>query len=86
MYRQQHHGQLSIEAFQLPFSGTLDPANRWVLLAQLLCYRAAIALLPLTQLRLSGIREIADCERRHLHLSSIYALLAPGESRSNQPK
>jgi hypothetical protein len=30
MYRKQHHGQLSIEAFHLPFGGTLDPANRWV--------------------------------------------------------
>jgi hypothetical protein len=36
MYRKQHHGQLSIEAFHLPFGGTLNPANRWVLLAELL--------------------------------------------------
>jgi hypothetical protein len=36
MYRKQHHGQLSIEAFRLPFGGTLDPANRRVLLAELL--------------------------------------------------
>ena len=36
MYRQQHHGQLSIEAFHLPFGGTLDPANRWVLLEKLI--------------------------------------------------
>ena len=71
MYRKQHHGQLSIEAFHLPFGGTLDPVNRWVLLAQLLCYRAAIALHPLTQLRLGGVREIVDCERRHLHLAAF---------------
>jgi hypothetical protein len=36
MYRKQHHGQLSIEAFHLPFGGTLEPANRWVLLAELI--------------------------------------------------
>jgi hypothetical protein len=36
MYRKQHHGQLSIEAFHLPFGGTLDPTNRWVLLAELI--------------------------------------------------
>ena len=36
MYRKQHHGQLSIEAFHLPFGGTLNPANRWVLFAELL--------------------------------------------------
>ena len=36
MYRKQHHGQLSIEAFHLPFGGTLDPANRWVLLEKLI--------------------------------------------------
>jgi IS5 family transposase len=33
MYRKQHHDQLSIEAFHLPFGGTLDPVSRWVLLA-----------------------------------------------------
>jgi hypothetical protein len=32
MYRKQHHGQLSIEAFHLPFGDTLDPDKRWVLL------------------------------------------------------
>ena len=36
MYRKQHHGQLSIEAFHLPFGGTLEPANRWVLLSELI--------------------------------------------------
>jgi hypothetical protein len=36
MYRKQHHGQLSIEAFHLPFDGTLDHANSWVLLTELL--------------------------------------------------
>lgn len=28
MYRNQHHGQLDIEACHLPFNGTLDPAKR----------------------------------------------------------
>ncbi len=30
MYRKHHNGQLSIEEFHLPFSGTLDLENRWV--------------------------------------------------------
>jgi len=36
MYRKQHNGQLSIEEFHLPFGGTLDPQNRWVLLSALM--------------------------------------------------
>jgi hypothetical protein len=36
MYRKQHIGQLSIEDFHVPFGGTLDPGNRWVLLADLI--------------------------------------------------
>lgn len=36
MYRTQHNGQLSIMDFHVPFGGTLDPDNRWVLLAELL--------------------------------------------------
>ena len=36
MYRTQHNGQLSIEEFHLPFGGTLDPENRWVLLSALM--------------------------------------------------
>jgi hypothetical protein len=36
MYRNQHHCQLSIESSHLPFGGTLDPANRWVLLEKLI--------------------------------------------------
>jgi hypothetical protein len=36
MYRKQHNGQLSIEEFHLPFGGTLDPENRWVLLSALM--------------------------------------------------
>ena len=36
MYRKHHNGQLSIEEFHLPFSGTLDPENRWVLFATLM--------------------------------------------------
>jgi transposase, IS5 family len=32
MYRRKlHNGQLSIEEFHVPFGGTLDPENRWVL-------------------------------------------------------
>jgi hypothetical protein len=36
MCRKQHSGQLFIEAFRLSFGDTLDPANRWVLLAELM--------------------------------------------------
>ena len=36
MYRNHHNGHLSIEEFHLPFGGTLDPENRWVLFATLL--------------------------------------------------
>jgi hypothetical protein len=36
MYRKQHHVQLAIKAFHLPFGSTLDPANRWVLLEKLI--------------------------------------------------
>ena len=36
MYRKHHNGQLSIEKFHVPFGGTLDPENRWVLFASLL--------------------------------------------------
>lgn len=36
MYRKQHNGQPSIEEFHLPFGGTLDPENRWVLLSALM--------------------------------------------------
>jgi hypothetical protein len=36
MYGKQHSGQLSIEEFHLPFCGTLDPENRWVLLSSLM--------------------------------------------------
>ncbi|HBH73720.1 MAG TPA: hypothetical protein DDY43_09825 [Synechococcales bacterium UBA10510] len=39
MYRKQHHGRLSLEAFHLLFGGTLDPANRWVLLAELISWQ-----------------------------------------------
>jgi IS5 family transposase len=31
-----HNGQLSIEELHLPFGGTLDPENRWVLFATLM--------------------------------------------------
>ena len=36
MYRRHHTGQLSIEDFHVPFGGTLDPENRWVLFASLM--------------------------------------------------
>jgi IS5 family transposase len=36
MYRKHHNGQLSIEEFHVPFGGTLDPENRWVLFASLM--------------------------------------------------
>jgi hypothetical protein len=36
MYRKHHNGQLSIEEFHVPFGGTLDPDNRWVLVASLM--------------------------------------------------
>jgi hypothetical protein len=36
MYRKHHNGQLSIEEFHVPFGGTLDPENRWVLFASMM--------------------------------------------------
>jgi hypothetical protein len=36
MYRKHHNGQLSIEQFHVPFGGTLDPENRWVLFSSLM--------------------------------------------------
>ena len=36
MYRKQHNGQLSVKDFHVPFWGTLDSDNRWVLLAVLI--------------------------------------------------
>jgi IS5 family transposase len=36
MYRKHHNGQLSIEEFHLPFGGTLDRKNRWVLFVTLM--------------------------------------------------
>ena len=36
MYRKHHNGQISIEEFHVPFGGTLDPDNRWVLFSSLL--------------------------------------------------
>jgi hypothetical protein len=36
MYRKHYYGKLSIEKFHMPFGGTLDPANRWVLFAMLM--------------------------------------------------
>jgi hypothetical protein len=36
MYRKHHNGQLSIEEFHVPFGGTLEPENRWVLFSSLM--------------------------------------------------
>ena len=36
MYRKHHNGQLAIEDFHVPFGGTLDPENRWVLFSSLM--------------------------------------------------
>jgi IS5 family transposase len=36
MNRKHHNGQLTIEEFHLPFSGTLAPDNRWVISSRLM--------------------------------------------------
>jgi hypothetical protein len=36
MYRKHHNGQLSIKVFHVPFGGTLDPDNRWVIFSSLM--------------------------------------------------
>ncbi len=36
MYRKNHNGQLTIEEFHLPFGGTLDSDNRWVIFFSLM--------------------------------------------------
>ena len=36
MYRKLYNGKLTIEEFHVPFGGTLDPENRWVLFATLM--------------------------------------------------
>jgi len=36
MYRKHHNGQLSIAEFHVPFGGTLDPDNRWLLFSSLM--------------------------------------------------
>jgi transposase, IS5 family len=36
MYRIHHNGQLLIADFHVPFGGTLDPDNRWVLFSSLM--------------------------------------------------
>jgi hypothetical protein len=40
MYRIHHNGQLSIEEFHVPFGGTLDSDNRWVLFSSLMPWEA----------------------------------------------
>jgi len=41
MYRSKNHHQQEFPDFYLPFSGTLDPENRWVTLAQLVPWELA---------------------------------------------
>ncbi|MCF8141906.1 MAG: hypothetical protein K9J75_12515 [Cyanobium usitatum Tobar12.5m-G36] len=36
MYRKLHNGQLSIKDFHVPFGGTLDTDNRWVIFSSLI--------------------------------------------------
>ena len=36
MYRKHHNGQLTIEEFHVPFGGTLDADNRWVIFSSLM--------------------------------------------------
>ena len=36
MCRKHHNGQLTIEEFHVPFGGTLDPNNRWLLFSSLM--------------------------------------------------
>ncbi len=40
MYRIHHNGQLSIEGLHVPFGGTLDSNNRWVLFSSLMPWEA----------------------------------------------
>ena len=44
MYRSDSRGQLQFPDFYLPFSGQLDPDNRWVRLAQLVPWELAEAI------------------------------------------
>jgi hypothetical protein len=41
MYRSDSHGQLEFPDFYLPFSGHLDPGNRWISLSQLIPWTLA---------------------------------------------
>jgi len=36
MYRKRHNGHLSIDEFHVPFGGSLDPNNRWVVFSSLM--------------------------------------------------
>jgi len=36
MYRKHHNEHLSIEEFHMPFGGSLDPENRWLLFTLLM--------------------------------------------------
>jgi IS5 family transposase len=40
MYRIDHNVQLSVEEFHVPFGGTLDSDNRWVLFSSLMPWEA----------------------------------------------
>jgi hypothetical protein len=39
MYRIRHNGQLKIDQFHVPFGGTLDSDNRWVLFSSLMPWK-----------------------------------------------
>ena len=41
MYRSDSRGQLEFPNFYLPFSGHLDPGNRWIVLARLIPWALA---------------------------------------------
>ena len=43
MYRRRNNGQISIAEFHLPFGGTLDPANRWVKLEELMPWEELVS-------------------------------------------
>jgi len=43
MYRSKNHQQAEFPDFYLPFSGHLDPENRWVTLARLVPWELAEA-------------------------------------------
>ena len=47
MYRKHHNVKLSIEEFHVPFGGTLDPENRWLLFSSLIPWQELEAIYAL---------------------------------------